>query len=234
MEAPKEEHDEKQVETRRMSTSWHLATELGDSERLFLIHSITALGVIDELCTETFFPPPPPLPPQRSGWVKPLVLNGEACSPPAGLTTTVWLLSIRAVIPTVMCCGSPRGSTAARRSIHRLSVPSHRRPLPPCAATPALNGESPSGGEARRPEGSGERRRDAELPSRSRGHFDPVAGRRHEGGTEALRPRTPAGDEDYRRNGATRQRAEETEREQLSAQVTAAALQSEAMNSVDV
>ena len=54
----------------------------------------------------------------------------------------------------VSCAAVPhRGPTAVRRSIHRLSVPSHRRPLPPRAATPALNGESPSGGEAQRPRG---------------------------------------------------------------------------------
>lgn len=52
-------------------------------------------------------------------------------------------------------------STPVRRSIHRHAVPSHRRPLPPCAAAPALNGESPSGGEAETLKDYRERRKGA-------------------------------------------------------------------------
>lgn len=60
------------------------------------------------------------------------------------------LLFIRAITPVSCAAVPPGGPTAVQRSIHRLSVPSHRRLLPPCAATPALNGESPSGEEAHR------------------------------------------------------------------------------------
>lgn len=110
-------------------------------------------GVIDELCagTDCFFLS------SETGWVKPLLLyekrrkKEKACSSSADITITVWLLFIGTVTPPVSCAAvPPRGPTAVRRSIHRLSVPSHRRPLPPCAATPALNGESPSAGEAQR------------------------------------------------------------------------------------
>ncbi|KAK5869602.1 hypothetical protein PBY51_024306 [Eleginops maclovinus] len=54
-----------------------------------------------------------------------------------------------------MCCGYPRGPTAVWRSSHRSCVPSHRRPLSPCAATPALNGESPSDSASKRLKGFG-------------------------------------------------------------------------------
>lgn len=51
-------------------------------------------------------------------------------------------------------------SAAVRRSIHRLSPP-HQRPLPSFAAAPALNGESPSSGEAETLRDYTERREEA-------------------------------------------------------------------------
>lgn len=49
----------------------------------------------------------------------------------------------------VSCAGFPLG-THGSAEVDSLTVPSHRRPLSPCAATPALNGGSPSGEEAER------------------------------------------------------------------------------------
>lgn len=142
-----------------------------------------AAGVIDELCAETncAFR-------SETGWVKRLLLcrTDEHSAPSADIIITGWLLFITAVIPRVMRCGSPRGPTAVRRSIHRLSVPSHRRPLPPCAATPALNGGSPSGGERERlkaAESGGRKRSTSSGPRRL--SVDPGSERekgcRHEG-----------------------------------------------------
>lgn len=107
--------------------------------------SIMYVGVLDELYEGQITP----------GWVKPLLsvqpigkyhnhnvaFIYQSCTPCHVLPAAV--------------------STSVRRSIHRLAVPSHRRPLPPCAAAPALNGESPSGGEAETLKDYRERRKEA-------------------------------------------------------------------------
>lgn len=75
------------------------------------------------------------------GWVKPLLKKKKRCVQLIGWYPQLqWLLLIRAVTPSVMCCGSPRGPCALRRGSACLRPPI-RATSPPCAATPAPNRE---------------------------------------------------------------------------------------------
>lgn len=116
----------------------------------------------------------------ETGWVKPHLPSKQMSTQPVGGHHNHRVAFISHPTPRVMCCGSPHGApTAVRRSIHRLSVPSHRRPLAAAvrrAATPALNGGSPSGGEPERP--SGGRKRSTFsllLPSHDSGSRTPLS-----------------------------------------------------------